>query len=501
MKQATEIWQLYEKGQEHHRRIGLYESAEKAHRYYLGDQWQGEDWPVMNIIGPTVKNKVATVAQGKVGITFTPIGQGNAELCEKLCDFAAARWEQFKLDSLCWAAVRDAAVVGDSFLYFYDADGRAEVLDSTNIYLGDEQCADIQRQPYIVIAERRSIEDIYRIGKQNGLSDKVLSQVLPDDLTGNLLTEQAKAEMGQSKCTSLLYLYKDEQGYVHTMRSTKTVIYQPDTPLCSIDEQGKVRGGLSLYPLVHLVWQTVKGSSRGYSEVAGLIPNQDELNKTMARRALAVKNFAYPKLVYDKDRIGDPDTLSQVGAHVAVENLTENPVSDLITYLTPAPINSAAERLADELMNTTRALAGAGDGIMGAINPEKASGAAILAVRDLAQLPLNEQIASYRQCIEDIAALWFELWCVYHPSGLAVIYTDGSEEILAPSAFDGLRVRIRVDISSESPYSRYAAAQALDNLFAAGHLSFEEYVSLLDASSALPKGKLEQILQNRTLNA
>ncbi len=499
MKNATEIWNLYEKGQEHHRRIDLYGATEKAHRYMLGDQWDGgEEYPVMNIVAPTVKNKVATVAQGQVSITYNPIGRtAQGAVCDSLSEFAAARWESFKLDTLCWRAVRDAAVAGDSYLYFYDADGRAEVLDNTNIYLGDEQCTDIQRQPYILIAERRLIDEVRAIGRAHGVKEKALAEISADDSTGNLLTEQARAEMGEDKCTCLLYLYKDEAGYVHTVRATKSVIYQPDTALCARDAAGAVQGGLTRYPLAAFVWQPVKGSARGRGEVAGLIPNQNELNKTMARRALAIKNFAYPKLVYDKDRVEDIEALTQVGAHVAVDNLAGTQVSDLITYLSPAPIGSAAERLSSELLTLTRELAGSGDAAVGSIDPEKASGAAILAVRDLAQLPLNEQIATYRQFIEDIAAIWLEMWCVYHPMGLTVTRRDGSEEFLDADALRELRVAIRIDISSESPYSKYAAAQALDNLFAGGHLTFEEYVSLLDSSSALPKGKLEQILQAR----
>lgn len=502
---ATTIWNLYEKGREHHRRIDLYAATEKAHRYLLGDQWAaGEEYPVMNIIAPTVKNKVATVAQGQVGITYNPVGTAERraaqeQVCRALSEFAAARWESFKLDSLCWQAVRDAAVAGDSYLYFYDADGRAEVLDNTNVYLGDEQCRDIQRQPYILIAERRRVDEVRAIGRKYGVPDKALAEITPDDSVGELLTEQARAEMGGDKCTCLLYLYKDEAGYVHTVRSTKAVVYQPDTALCGKDGQGRILGGLTQYPIASLVWQSVKGSARGRGEVAGLIPNQDELNRTMARRAQAVKNFAYPKLVYDRDRVEDVEALTQVGAQVAVDNLSGTSVSDLITYLSPAPIGTAAERLTNELLGLTRELAGSGDAAVGSIDPEKASGAAILAVRDLAQLPLNEQIAAYRQFVEDIAAIWLEMWCVYHPAGLMLTHPDGTEEWLDASELQDLQVAIRIDISSESPYSRYAAAQGLDALFNGGHLTLEEYVSLLDSHSALPKGRLEQLLAKRAV--
>jgi ABC-type Na+ efflux pump permease subunit len=60
-----------------------------------------------------------------------------------------------------------------------------------------------------------------------------------------------------------------------------------------------------------------------------------------------------------------------------------------------------------------------------------------------------------------------------------------------------LRPDCRLHLAPVLPPPAVAAAQALDALFGAGHLTLEEYVSLLDGHSALPKGKLEQILQAR----
>ena len=151
-----------------------------------------------------------------------------------------------------------------------------------------------------------------------------------------------------------------------------------------------------------------------------------------------------------------------------------------------------AQALAQELVQQTRDLAGAGDAALGQVNPEKASGAAIIAARDQAALPLNEQIADFRQFVEDVASIWFELWSAYYPAELSRgVYALSGEQLRR------LRVEIRIDVSPNRPYSRYAQEQALENLFQQGVITFEEYVAALDENAAAPKQKLEDILKNR----
>ena len=52
--------------------------------------------------------------------------------------------------------------------------------------------------------------------------------------------------------------------------------------------------------------------------------------------------------------------------------------------------------LQTELISTTRELAGAGDITTGSVNPEDASGKAILAVQQASQQPLTEQTMGFK---------------------------------------------------------------------------------------------------------
>lgn len=512
---VTRVWTLYEKGVEHHNGANLYSRTEQAHRFFLGDQWYGmqgdaKSLPVMNIIQPTVEYKVATVAQNNVSIHYSPMNTDEdrpfyQRVCEALNRYAAAQWELLKMDDLCWQAVKDSCITGEGYVYFYNAAGEAQIVDNTNVYLGDEQQSDLQKQPYIILYERKTVDKVRQIARENGLSGEQIANILPDEDTEHVLGDDGKREIGAAeKCSCLLLMEKDERGFVHITRATKNVVYQPDTALCAYDAQGNIVGGLRKYPVANYLWMRKKGSARGAGEVGQMIANQIEINKTVARRALSVKSFAFPKLVYDRSRVENPEALAQVGSSIAVDNLTANGVSGLVSYLNPAPISAAAENLTAELIRTTRDLAGAGDAAVGSINPENASGVAIIAVRDQAQLPLNEQIAAFRQFVEDIASIWYEMWTAFHPQGLEIAIDAGGVRtplVIPASVLSALRVGIRIDISSTTPFSKYAQQQALDGLFDRGAITFEEYVGAMDDDSGLPKGKLTDILRARAAAA
>ena len=52
-------------------------------------------------------------------------------------------------------------------------------------------------------------------------------------------------------------------------RSTKTVVYQPETRI----------EGMTLYPIAGYSWKPKKGSARGEGDVWDKIPNQISINK------------------------------------------------------------------------------------------------------------------------------------------------------------------------------------------------------------------------------
>ena len=85
------------------------------------------------------------------------------------------------MDTKCWDVVKASMIAGDSFVYFYDGSGSCQVLERTDVFLGDESNPDISSQPYIIIRERRPVEDIRREAVKTGLSKEIAMTVMPDE--------------------------------------------------------------------------------------------------------------------------------------------------------------------------------------------------------------------------------------------------------------------------------------------------------------------------------
>lgn len=486
----TRVWQLYEQGRDHHNRKGMYSRAERCYQMYEGDQWAGisngvnkDELPKYNFIKPVVNYKVASIAMNSMTIHYTPMG-GDAGVCNALNEYAARKWEHQKLDSGLWEAVKAACIVGDAYLYFYNRNLDHQLIDATNLYLGDEQQPELQKQPYILIYERRLVSQVKEEARQNGLEEDKVALILPDDDTQTVVGDKEEIKgREEGKCSCLLYLTKRE-GTVHFSRSTRLVEYQPDTPV----------DGLSLYPMASLIWERSHNSARGVGEVWPLIPNQIEANKTLFRRQESMKAAAFPKMVYVEGAVENPERITEAGTPVIVRTGTAQRVKDFVDYLAPASMSGDAPALQNELIDKTRDLANAGDAALGNINPENASGAAIVAVRDAQAVPLNEQESAAKQFVEDIALIWYDMFAAYSPNGL---YGEDGQFIATQEELRDMKVAVRIDVSPRNPWSKYAQEQAIENALGAGHITFEEYVAALDDDANAPKAKFKEILEGR----
>lgn len=482
----NECWQQYQSGLDYQRRNGVTDDTLKAYRFYEGDQWYGlesadESMPVYNFIMPLVKYKTAMIALNNMTITYSAPSsdQRQRQIASALNQLAMERWERAKMDSVCWQVVRKAAIAGECFLYFYDGQGGCQVIDNTDVFLADEQQSDLDKQPYILFRERRIVDEVKKTAAKNGVGASQASLIQPDEDDSGYTDESIK------KCTCILKLWLADDG-LHFIRCTRNAIVQPE----------QVIKGLYSYPVARLIFNSQYGTARGKGEVLPLIPNQIEVNRSLARRLINGKLTAYSRLIYSSERVLNPKALTEVGSAIEVESGGVSSINDAVGYLSPSPMSSDAASITTELMETTRELAGAGDAALGNFNPELASGVAIIAVRDQAALPLNEQTAAFKQMVEDVALIWYSLWAAYNPLGLTVSY-DGVETLIQPDELRELRPNIRVDVSSANPFSKYAREQSLGELFQMGAITFDEYVWALDDDSSVPKTKLKEIIKMR----
>lgn len=495
--EAFDIWQRYEKSVKYMDTKGILTRTEKNWLMYSGRQWEAvedsqglEDLPMLNFIKPTVQYKVSTVAQHSVSALFSDMNSDNSEIAEKCNLLFDISWEKAKMNRVAWLNLERSAVEGDAYVYWGEGDTRKkpQLIHNTNMKLGDENIDDIQNQPWIIIEERLSAKVLQEKAKANKVPESEYSLIVPDASTDKTLGNKEEVK---NKVTSLLYMEKKD-GLVWVARCTKNCMYEPFHPIQQ-KKGGEYFGkGLTRYPIVPMVWEELPNSARGLSEVEPLIPNQLELNKTLARRAVSTKMTAFPRIAVDDTAIVNPEDLDKVGAVIKLNGGQVQSIANLITYLAPQAMSQDAKLLCDELLNETRSLAGASDAQLGNIDLSRVSGTAAQTIRDQQQVPLNSQVQMYQDFVENVALLWFDMWRAYNPQKIEM---DGIE--VTAKEIDSIEPNVRIDIAEDTTLSKMAAQQELTNLLNGGKITFEEWVEALPEHTSIGKNTLYTILQNR----
>lgn len=516
--ESTKYWRLYEKGIDYIRQKNLIMRTNRNWNFYIGKQWEGlesggEELPLLNFIKPTIKHKVSTVSQNNMVANYSDL-EGREELAgvyKELNSLFSACWEKANMDMELWAMMKDAAVTGDGILYFGTSDvSGVQRLNNTVVLYGDESNPNVQQQPYIIIVQRLAVGAIKKIARENGLDDEEIQKVVADQETENVIGNKAEVEedasSGEAKATCIIYMRKKD-GIVHVAQCTKTVVFEPEHPIASKKgKDGSVVRGMNLYPLVKVSWEDFPNSARGMSEVEQLIPNQLEINKTLARRSLIIKLTAFPRIAYDASAINNPEDLDKVGAKIEMNTGGAQSINQAVAYLNPAQSNSDPKNYADDLLSLTQELSGSGETAMGNINPNRVAASAIIAIRDQAALPLNEQVAKKTTCVEDLAKLWVEIWAVYHPEGIEVRMEETDEitgekvqrmATITKEELDRLKPDIRIDTSQDNPWTKEAEQNWLDGVLDKQHISFEEYIKVSPDHGIIPKNKMQALFEER----
>lgn len=494
----TPIWGLYEKGRNYHRQTGIYTDTDRNYRMYNGNQWDGANLggvePIQkNFIKPIVKYKVSVIHDNLYGIVYSSQNYENQSFrkqAERYCDllngYASRVWEQDKMDFKGRRITKDAAINDEGIIYVnFDLEKMKpvnEIVKKNDIYYGNENDDDIQSQPYILLRKRLPVVNAIELALDLGMSEDKASFIIGDNDTFEESGEAAKLEL-DNMVTIVYKMYKQDDT-VHYSVATRWATIAEDIDL-----------GISLYPIAHFNWEEKEGSARGEGEVRYLIPNQIEVNRTEMRRVLTVKYQAYPQKIVDISKVINPQALDAVGSTIQTHGQAVEDVHKIVGTIPPAQMSPDVVKLQEDLINVTRDLAGAGDTATGQVNPESASGRAILAVQQASQAPMTEQKESYKNFIEDLARIWLEYLIAYSENGVNMEETvtdpNTGEEVVQlvnvpQSALEQLQATVKIDVTPKSVYDRFAQEQTIENLMTNGFFSSQRLSELKIYYKVLP---------------
>ena len=553
-ERVTRAWQLYESGVRYNQSLtpDQYRTVETNTEFFAGNQWiHLPDTPAMrrlpkptfNILERVASLFIASLTSSATTIRVEPLAHyaanparfdHNPARDKDAAEFANAALsnllEKFKFDYRLRDALYDGAISGDYCAHFwfdpdampyggafesYSGEIRMELVDGINVMFGNPNDRTVENQPYILIVGRDTVRNLRAEARQHGNADT--ASVQPDSKydympgVGGKVELEDDDETGNGKAL-YVYLYEKKGGTVHVTKATREAVIYED-----------IDTGLSVYPVAWGNWRRQKNQYHGRALLTGLIPNQIEINRMFAVTLRHLQTTAYPKTLYDADRI--PYWSDAVGEPIAVRGLRAGEkIPDLATTFAVPEMSGRIGEFIDKVLSYTKDCMGATDAQMGNVKPDNTS--ALMVLQTNAEIPLENIRTNLHEWVEDIGHILLDMMGTYYgerpvvvekeletpvegPGG-AVPYDSTTGQFLTNTerepvvdffdfgAFKNLWLNLRVDVGATTYFSEIAVVQTLDNLRRDGMLTAVQYLERVPDKLVPRKDELIRELQTGT---
>lgn len=531
---TVEIFDQYEKGTHYKASLGalgLFEQSDINEHFFIGDQWYNADCKSLrplvrhNIIQRIGNYKMSLIASAPISVNFSAEGVPNTvglqenevqirdamaagafpgfdattpsteeinTMTSALSDYYQSTAERLKMNDLMARALRNAYISGTGILYTYwddriqtglyadearqvpkNGDIACEILQVENVIFGNPNIDDVQNQPYIIIAQRKSVEELKREARRNNRPREEIDAIRPDR---NLdYTVGIQEPDGAQNTTVLTKIYKDysRDGGEYTMKAVRVVrgaVIRKEWDL-----------GIRMYPISIFSWEIRKNSIYGESEITYLVPNQIAINRMLTASVWAIMMMGMPITVVNKAMF--PDQLITNNPGQILEYAGDPAQMGMsIDFKSPGNFSAQFDNMINSLISNTLTQAGANDAALGDIRPDNMS--AIIAVREAATMPMQLFKNRFYQFIEDAARIWAEFWIMLYGDRRIKIEDDNGTWYMPFNGdrYKDLVLSAKIDVGASTLWSEAQSVQTLDNLFGAQIINAVQYLE------RLPKG-------------
>ena len=500
----------YQNGYDYNLRIDYYGEVSENIDYLAGKQW-GNDVsrssmpnPVFNIEKMVEHYQVATVISPSIAAKYSVEGvdedvlEGEnkilSEMAKLMSNSATVRWERQKMMSVLRKCVEDAWVSGDMCCHVYwdhskktnqnyKGDFCTERLSGGNVFFGDANTPDVEKQPYILVVKRETVLSVRNRAKSYGMSKDDIEKIMPDSETRSQLgqlydTEMQGNETLDQKLNVYLTYYK-EDDVVYLDESTETVDMQI---------KKKVKNGR--YPIAWGNWQTQENSYHGRPQSSEIHTTQRFINKMFSLCMLWMINNAFGKVVFDETRCNG--VTNEIGVAIPVTGS----VSEVIYQLKSGDFNSAIMTVIDKAIEYTLQFCGVSSSALGQSAAYNTSAIVTNVKQSAVQLEGNQ--ARVFQFVEDIYEIWADFIIEKYGDGRLMPIEEDGKIVYKP--FDAtmrskMIMNTKIDVGASSVWSEQAAQQTLDNMLLNQIITPIQYLERLENGVIRDKSKLIEELK------
>ena len=512
-KSITKTFRQYEAGRDYKRRIGLYETVRRNERFYRGEQWSGNSpdlpQPVFNVVRRIIDYLVCAVVSGSVSVSYTddsmPFidGENTKQLIragvDTLTKNASYRWEREKMDEVMYKLMLDAAISGDGILYCYwdptiktgqpySGDIVTEIIDNTNLFVADVNSRDLQKQEYIILSGRETVNSLRAEAIRYGVPEVDAMKIVSDSDNLSDANGLSYAELNDPDSHKATYLIKfwRQDGIVWFEKSTKNCVIR------------RASTGMKKYPVCYFNWYPTKNSFHGTSPVSGMIANQKFINTAYAMVMKHMTDTAFSKVIYDKTKI--PEWSNEVGEAIAA--VGGGNIADAVSVVGVGEMQDGYLELIKNAISNTKEMNGATETALGNVTPTNTS--AIIAMQNAAKIPLIQVRTAFCRCIEELAAIWAEMILCYYPTERQIPYYDNGVMYAANANLGVLKNALicsHVEVGTVERSSSLSTIGILDKMLSGGHIDAKTYVEMLPEGALQNRSKLiEGILSKKGIN-
>ena len=536
----TDIWIQYKNGLSFQQSMGFSYKFPEYERFKCGDQWppvtertKALPRPVFNIISMFVSNKKSSVLNNNMKMVFSSAETGDntdeyempeirekaVKGAEQYTSYAQNLWFELGQDSLNDSCVEDAATNGTGILHYYwdySVKGgkitpysgalRGETIDALNFFVSNPHEADVQKQDWVIISSRMSVNAAKEIAKANGAAENVIELIRPDEDTADEGYDTARLEQQGSKNITMLTKYYRKNGSVYYSRSTKNVVLVKDkclTPISNVFTDNEIESEttvepeyITLYPIAVFNWQKRKKCIFGHGEVEGIIPNQKAINFNIGMMLLSVQDTGWPKMLVK------PGALRQPVTNLPGEIITDYYTSgDGVKYMQPPNFSYIAINLTDKIMDLSRSTSGVTEVTTGEQLGANMAASAIIALQNQAKLPIDNIQKRFYRTIKNVGRIWEQFFKTYYSMERSVVKKDVGDRpeayLFRGTDYADVDFDLIIDVGASSTYSEALGQATLDKMYDKGDIDVDAYIELSPPNVMPFKESLRQIRQRQ----